>query len=182
MDRSHLRGVVAALLLAALAACVATRTQQSTGEQIDDTVITAKVKAALIQEPATKARQIEVDTFRGTVQLNGFVDSAEEKAAASQVAHSIDGVQNVRNNLTVGHTERAAGEIVDDGVITARVKAALAAEPATKARDITVITRDGIVQLSGFVDSDDEKSSAVAVARGVAGVKDVLNNLEIKKL
>src|SRR6202035_19516 len=103
-----------------------------------DTVITAKVKTALIQDPATKARQIEVDTFRGTVQLNGFVDSADEKAAASRVAHSIDGVQNVRNNLTVGHTERAAGEVLDDGVVTTKVKAALVAEPATTARDITV--------------------------------------------
>jgi hyperosmotically inducible protein len=182
MGRSAVKVVVLAAALAALAACAGTRTQQSTGEQIDDAVITTKVKAALIQDPVTKARQIEVDTFRGTVQLNGFVDSADEKAAASRVAHSVDGVQNVRNNLTVGHTDRAAGEIVDDGVITAKVKAALAAEPATKARDITVITRDGIVQLSGFVDSDDEKTTAVEVARGIAGVKDVLNNLELKKL
>jgi hyperosmotically inducible protein len=169
-----------ALLL--LVACAGTRTQQSTGEQIDDAVLSTKVKAALIQDPVTKARQITVDTFRGTVQLNGFVDSEDEKAAASRVAHSIDGVQNVRNNLTVGHTERAAGEVVDDSVITAKVKAALISEPATKARDITVITRDGIVQLSGFVDSNDEKSTAATLAHGVEGVRDVLNNLEIKKL
>lgn len=179
MHRAHLI-LAGALLL--LVACAGSRTQQSTGEQIDDAVLTTKVKAALIQDPVTKARQINVDTFRGTVQLNGFVDSEDEKAAASRVAHSIDGVQNVRNNLTVGHTERAAGEVVDDGVITAKVKAALISEPATKARDITVITRDGIVQLSGFVDSNDEKSTAAAVAHGVEGVRDVLNNLEIKKL
>jgi hyperosmotically inducible protein len=172
-------GMMAAL--AALAACAATRTQQSTGEQIDDSVITAKVKAALIEDPTTKAHQVQVDTFRGTVQLNGFVDSADEKAAAARVAHSVNGVQNVRNNLTVGHTDRSAGGVVDDSVITTKVKAALVAEPTTKARDITVITRDGIVQLSGFVDSAAEKASAVEVAQGVAGVKEVRNNLQIKQ-
>jgi hyperosmotically inducible protein len=171
--------VASAALL--LAACAGTPTQQSTGEQIDDTILTTKVKTALIQDPATKARQITVDTFRGTVQLNGFVDSEDEKAAAARVAHSVEGVANVRNNLTVGHTERAAGEVVDDSVVTTKVKAALIAEPETKARDITVITRDGIVQLSGFVDSNDEKTTAADVARGVEGVREVLNNLEIKK-
>src|SRR5580698_8950652 len=91
------------IALVALCACTATRPQQITGEQIEDTVITDKVKAALIDDPATKAQQIEVDTFRGTVQLNGFVDTAAQKDAATRVAHSVDGVQNVRNNLAIGH-------------------------------------------------------------------------------
>jgi hyperosmotically inducible protein len=121
-----------------------------------------------------------VDTFRGTVQLNGFVDSADEKAAASRVAHSVNGVQNVRNNLSVGHTDRSAGAVVDDSVVTAKVKAALVSEPATKARDITVVTRDGIVQLSGFVDSATEKATAAEVAQGVSGVREVRNDLQIK--
>jgi len=182
MGRAFLRSAVIAVTLAALAACAASRTQQSTGEHIDDAVITAKVKAALIDDPVTKARQIEVDTFRGTVQLNGFVDSADEKAAASRVTHSVNGVQNVRNNLSIGHTDRAAGEVIDDSVVTTKVKAALVAEPATKARDITVVTRDGIVQLSGFVDSATEKATAAEVAQGVAGVKEVRNDLQIKQL
>jgi hyperosmotically inducible protein len=182
MGSSSFRAAIVVIALAALAACAASRTQQSTGEHIDDSIITAKVKTALIDDPATKARQIEVDTFRGTVQLNGFVDSADEKAAASRVAHSVDGVQNVRNNLSVGHTDRSAGEVVDDSVVTTKVKAALVAEPATKARDITVVTRDGIVQLSGFVDSATEKSTAAEVAQGVNGVKEVRNDLQIKQL
>jgi hyperosmotically inducible protein len=180
MGRAFLRCGIIAAALAALAACAATSTQQSTGEQLDDSIITAKVKAALIDDPATKARQIEVDTFRGTVQLNGFVDSADEKAAASRVAHSVNGVQNVRNNLSVGHTDRSAGAVVDDSVVTAKVKAALVSEPATKARDITVVTRDGIVQLSGFVDSATEKATAAEVAQGVSGVREVRNDLQIK--
>lgn len=182
MARTAVTSAVIALALGALAACAATRTEQSAGEHIDDAVVTAKVKAALIDDPATKARQIEVDTFRGTVQLNGFVDSADEKAAAARVTHSVNGVQNVRNNLTVGHTERSAGEVVDDGVVTTKVKAALIAEPATKARNITVVTREGIVQLSGFVDSPTEKATAGEVAQGVAGVREVRNDLQVKQI
>ena len=182
MGIASLKTGVVVIALAALAACAATRTQQSAGEHIDDSVITAKVKAALIHDPATKARQIEVDTFRGTVQLNGFVDSAAEKAAATSVAHSVSGVQNVRNNLAVGHTDRSAGEVVDDSVVTTKVKAALVSEPTTKARDITVVTREGIVQLSGFVDSAAEKATAAEVAQGVRGVKEVRNDLQIKQL
>ena len=182
MSGSFLKTGILVAALAALAACAATRTQESAGEHIDDSVITAKVKAALIDDPATKARQIEVDTFRGTVQLSGFVDSADEKGAATRVAHSVSGVQNVRNNLSVGHTERSAGEVVDDSVVTTKVKAALVAEPTTKARDITVVTREGIVQLSGFVDSAAERATAVEIAQGIPGVKEVRNNLEIKEL
>jgi hyperosmotically inducible protein len=176
-----LKRALLAIALTALTACAATRTQQSAGEHIDDALVTAKVKAALIEDPATKARQIAVDTFRGTVQLNGFVDTADEKAAASRAAHSVNGVQNVRNNLVVGHTERSAGEVLDDGVITTKVKAALVAEPATKARDITVVTREGIVQLSGFVDSPTEKATAGEVAQGIAGVQQVRNDLQLKE-
>ena len=67
MGRSFLSTGIVMVTLAALAACAASRTQQSTGEHIDDSIITAKVKAALVDDPVTKARQIEVDTFRGTV-------------------------------------------------------------------------------------------------------------------
>jgi hyperosmotically inducible periplasmic protein len=182
MAHPNLKAATVMIALAALCACAATRTQQSAGEQIDDGVVTAKVKAALIDDPATKARQIEVDTFRGTVQLNGFVDTAADKDAATRVAHSVNGVQNVRNNLAIGHTDRSAGEVVDDGVVTTKVKAALISEPTTKARDITVVTREGIVQLSGFVDSAEEKANAAEIARGIAGVKEVRNDLAIKTL
>jgi hyperosmotically inducible periplasmic protein len=170
------------LTLSALAACTATPTQKTAGEQIDDSVLTGKVKAALVQDPATKARQIDVETFRGTVQLNGFVDSAEAKAAATRVARSVEGVKSVDNNLDVGGTARTAGEVVDDGLVTTKVKAALVAEPATKAHEINVETREGVVQLSGFVDSADEKSKAAEVAGRVAGVKEVHNDLRVKSL
>ena len=95
------KGFVSAVMFVmtlAMVACASTRTQKSAGEQVDDTVTTAEVKAALIADPTTKAHQIDVETFKGTVQLNGFVDSAASKERASEVARKQKGVTAVRNN------------------------------------------------------------------------------------
>lgn len=81
--------------------CSSTATRESTGEYVDDTAVTAKVKAELIKDPVVKARQVDVSTFKGTVQLSGFVDTEEQKARAADVARTINGVQDVRNNLVV---------------------------------------------------------------------------------
>jgi hyperosmotically inducible protein len=180
MKRSFAKLAILAIAAASLAACTATRTQKSAGEQIDDSVLTGKVKAALIADPNTKARQIDVEVFRGTVQLNGYVDSADAKAAAQRVASSVEGVQQVKNNLSVQDSSRSAGEAVDDSMLTAKVKAALIADPTVKAHEVNVETRDGVVQLSGFVDTAEAKNMAADVARRTAGVKDVRNDLQVK--
>ncbi len=73
----------------------------STGEKIDDSILTGKVKAALIADSATKAHQLNVETQGGVVQLSGFVDDAESKAAATSVAKSVTGVKDVKNELSV---------------------------------------------------------------------------------
>jgi len=178
------KGFVSAVLVVvslAAVACASTRTQKSPGEQIDDTVTTGRVKAALIADPVTKAHQIDVETFKGTVQLNGFVDTAASKARASDVAKHTKGVTSVHNNLTVKTTERSGEAVVDDGAITMKVKAALAGDPRTKAHQVNVETRDGRVQLSGFVDSSQAKSTAEDLARAVDNVKSVDNQLDVKK-
>ena len=173
--------VLTAFALVATAACTPTRTQKSAGEQIDDTVVTAKVKSALIADPETKARQIDVEVFRGTVQLNGFVATSAEKTAAARVARGVEGVKSVRNNLDVRPGgQSTVGEKVDDATVTAKVKAALVEHPATKAHQINVATSDGVVQLSGFVDSAAAKAAAGDVARSVGGVKSVRNELDVK--
>ncbi len=168
----------------ALSACAATSTQRSAGETVDDTVVTARVKAELVDNEQTKARQIEVQTYRGVVQLNGFVDTAAEKSAATRVARSVEGVKEVRNNLEVkqqtGTSERTAGTTVDDATLTAKVKTALVENPGTAARRINVTTYNGVVQLSGFVNSRDEKQEAEQVAQSVSGVRQVRNELEVK--
>lgn len=74
-------------------------TAAKAGRAVDDSVITAKVKTALIQDPVTKAHEISVETFHGTVQLSGFVDTAESKERAGQLAKNVEGVHDVKNSL-----------------------------------------------------------------------------------
>ena len=81
--------------------CAATPTSQSTGEYIDDAALTAKVKAALFEDPNVSGMAVNVDTYKGIVQLNGFVDTPQQKIRAEQVARGIPGVQAVQNKLTV---------------------------------------------------------------------------------
>jgi hyperosmotically inducible periplasmic protein len=88
-------------MLALASACSSTRTQQSAGELINDSTLTSKVKVALIDDPITKAGQINVKTFRGVVPLGGFVDSTAAKARAGQLANSVDRVAPVRNDLEI---------------------------------------------------------------------------------
>jgi hyperosmotically inducible protein len=178
------KGFVSAVMCVmslAMVACASTRTQKSAGEQVDDTVTTASVKAALIADPVTKAHQIDVETFKGTVQLNGFVDTAASKERATEVARKQKGVTAVRNNLTVKTTDRSSDQVVDDSAITAKVKSALAGDPRTKAHQINIETHDGVVQLSGFVDNSEAKSTAEELARAVDDVKSVDNELDVKK-
>ncbi|MBC8009141.1 MAG: BON domain-containing protein [Burkholderiales bacterium] len=94
--------ILASLLGASLlAGCAATPTRESTGEYIDNSAITAKVKTALADDEIVKARDVQVETFRGTVQLSGFVDTKEQKKRATTVARSVQGVRDVENNLIV---------------------------------------------------------------------------------
>jgi osmotically-inducible protein OsmY len=81
--------------------CAGTATKQSTGEYVDDASITAKVKTAFVKDPVVKALQVDVTTFKGNVQLSGFVDTAEQKSRAAQLAASVPGVRDVVNNITV---------------------------------------------------------------------------------
>lgn len=89
------------LTLVILAGCAGTRTQESTGEYVDDVAITTKVKSKLLASPDTKGTDISVETFKGTVQLSGFVDTAMEKRKAEEIAAATDGVARVDNKITV---------------------------------------------------------------------------------
>jgi len=92
---------VAGLLSGAMTACTSTRTSESTGEYVDDVVISSKVRGEILADKNLKIYQIDVETFKGVVQLSGFVDSSASKARAGQVAAGVTGVTNVRNNLIV---------------------------------------------------------------------------------
>ena len=102
-----LRTKLSALLLAAvigstmIVGCSSTPAQQPTEEAIDDGVVTAKVKAKLIEDPVTKAHQINVETFKGNVQLSGFVETEQARSRALQLAKGTAGVKNVKDALEV---------------------------------------------------------------------------------
>lgn len=90
-----------AALVLALAGCASTPSTESTGQYIDDSMITTKVKTAILNEPSLKVMQINVETFKGTVQLSGFVKSPQDVITAEQVARGVNGVKLVRNDLLV---------------------------------------------------------------------------------
>ena len=93
--------VLSSLLIAALVACAPTAKKEGTGEYIDDSLITGKVKAALVADPDLKATEINVETFKGTVQLSGFVSAPEHIPKAVQLVRGIEGVKSVKNDIAV---------------------------------------------------------------------------------
>ena len=89
------------LVLAVIAGCAGTRTTESTGEYVDGSAITAKVKAAILDDPGLKVFDISVETFKDVVQLSGFVNSTEIRNRATVVASRVSGVRSVKNDLIV---------------------------------------------------------------------------------
>lgn len=93
--------LIAALMLTAVVGCASTATTESTGQYVDDTVITTGVKAAILNEPSLKVAEINVETFKGTVQLSGFVRSQENIGTAIKVARGVNGVKSVKNDMRI---------------------------------------------------------------------------------
>ena len=151
------------------------------GTEIDDSTITTKVKSALLANEDVKSFDIKVETRKGEVQLSGFVDNQAQMDRAIAVARGVEGVKNVDNKMNLKATTTTIGDKIDDAVITTKVKAALLADESVKSFDIATVTRDGEVQLSVFVDNQTQIDQATAIARGVEGVKNVINELSIKK-
>ncbi len=90
---------ISAILMATLLGCAGTATREGTGEYVDDTVITTKVKTAIFNEPTLKSAEINVETFKGTVQLSGFVSSRAAMDKALEVARRVSGVTSVRDSM-----------------------------------------------------------------------------------
>lgn len=97
----YLSAVFLAVTLVSVVGCSSTPKQEGTGEYIDDSVITAKVKAAILNEPSLKVTEINVETFKGVVQLSGFVSSQADINKAVEVARSVKGVSSVKNDMRV---------------------------------------------------------------------------------
>ncbi len=97
----YLSAAVLAVTLIAATGCSSTHRQEGTGEYIDDSVITGKVKAAIFNEPMLKSAEINVETFKGVVQLSGFVSSEADVKKAVGVARGVSGVTSVKNDMRI---------------------------------------------------------------------------------
>lgn len=95
----RLVGFFFVILLVSLLGCASTATQEGTGEYVDDTVITAKVKAEIFKDPSLKSSEINVETFKGVVQLSGFLNSQEDINRVVRVARGVEGVVSVKNDM-----------------------------------------------------------------------------------
>lgn len=101
-QRSHIATWTLVLaFLVGLGGCAGSQTRESTGEFVDDSVITTKIKSAFVADKEVSALKISVETFKGTVQLSGFVNSRSEAAKAEQLAWNVKGVKSVRNDIQV---------------------------------------------------------------------------------
>lgn len=173
------------ILLACFAALLATLALpsfaggKSTGEHVDDGSIAATIKASLLDHRATSSTQINVESYRGTVQLSGFVETQAEKDTAGRIAAETSGVTKVVNSLSIA-PKTSVGTKLDDSLTTGRVKAALMDAADVKSLQINVETKNGVTQLAGFVTSNGMRERAGQIAAGVKGVRQVENVLVVK--
>ena len=99
--KPYLTAIFLGLTVLTVVGCASTQKTEGTGEYIDDSVITTKVKAAILNEPTLKVAEINVETFKGIVQLSGFVSSQADVNRAVEVARNVNGVKSVRNDMRV---------------------------------------------------------------------------------
>ena len=151
------------------------------GTEIDDSVVTTRVKTALLADADIKGFEITVETRKGEVMLSGFVDNQTQIDRAMMLSSALEGVKSVDNKLTLKEGTSTVGNKLDDRVITTKVKSALMADKSISSLDIAVMTRKTEVQLSGFVNNQGQIDRAVEVARGIEGVTKVGNDMSVKK-
>lgn len=151
------------------------------GTQVDDTVITSSVKSLLLADELVKSFDLQVETRKGVVQLSGFVDSQAQIDQAVSLTRAVAGVTDVENGVTLKGGTTTVGNKIDDASVTGRVKTALLADKDIKSFDISVLTFKGEVQLTGFVNSQNQIDMATRLASEAQGATSVKNELMIKQ-
>jgi osmotically-inducible protein OsmY len=148
-----------------------------------DAWITMKVKAALAFHKNVSASDTEVNTQKGVVTLTGTADTRSKKQLTGEYAKDVEGVTEVRNNLTVANPpkpHRTVGEKVDDASITAQIKTTLLFRKSTHAMATKVSTKDGVVTLHGEARNGAERDLVTKLAEDIDGVKHVSNRMTVK--
>jgi hyperosmotically inducible protein len=175
----NLSTVAVCLLTLIMSASV--HAQKTAGEHVDDSLLTARVKMALLKNSASDAMDINVETSRSIVQLAGFVSSESTKVTAGKIAAETDDVVGVSNRLRVYTEKRSVGDKLDDTVLTSTIKLKLAEKNSATAAKINVEVRASVVELSGFVNSYEDRDKAVTLVSEIGGVKDVINSIDITR-
>jgi hyperosmotically inducible protein len=151
------------------------------GGYMDDSGVTAKVKAALVDDEAIKSTDISVETHSGVVTLNGFVTSQDQAEKAVAVAGKVEGVKSVSDKLHVkDSTKQTMKGYAGDTATTSEIKAKLLADDIVPSRNVKVETTNGVVQLSGTVKTQAQAERAEGIAKAIDGVKSVKNDLVVK--
>lgn len=179
-------------VLASGSALAANTTTESAGQKVDssmskvgnfmdDSTITAKVKAALVDHESIKSTDISVKTEEKVVTLSGFVESQAQAEEAVKVAKAVKGVSSVSDKLHVrdGKDQSVKG-YAGDAVTTSEIKAKLLADDIVPSRTVKVETTDGLVQLSGSVKNKAQSDRAESIAKAIDGVKSVKNDLKVE--
>lgn len=155
------------------------------GNFMDDSAITAKVKAALVDDENIKSTDISVETDKKVVTLSGFVESQAQAEQAVKIAKGVEGVDSVSDKLHVrdgkseSKTDSAKG-YAGDAATTSEIKAKFLADDIVPSRKVKVETTDGVVQLSGTVESKAQSERAESIAKAIDGVKSVKNDLKVE--
>ncbi len=148
----------------------------------DDVAITAAVKKALFEEKGINSTDISVTTRNGMVYLGGSVRNAEELGKVLNLVWSVEGVRSVESDLIIsGKTSQTAGDYASDAAVTARVKTALGSANASFVMNVSVETENGVTRLTGEVDNESSKRQAGIITQNVDGVRQVVNDLAVKK-
>ena len=156
------------------------------GHFMDDSEITARVKAGLIDQKSIKSTDITVKTENKVVTLSGFVRNQSEAELAVSIANKVEGVSSVSDKLHVSEDDNktiseSVGDYTGDTLITSKVKTKLLSADDIASNQITVKTTNGIVQLTGEVKSNAQAAHVESIAKTIDGVKSVKNDLRVVK-
>jgi hyperosmotically inducible protein len=158
---------------------MAATADKTAGQYVDDSALQTEVKAKLVGDDFMGGMGINTEIRKGVVQLGGWIDNAENGTKAAAVVAGIEGVKEVDNQLHVKRGEASAGQTLDDTVITTKTKSAIGAADLGQGIKINVDTYNGVVLLTGFVDTKEQKAAAGEKAAAVPNVKDVVNGIYV---
>lgn len=152
---------------------------ETANEYVSDPALAIRVRAALASDRAVNARDIKVETRDGLVILSGTVESPAVRTAAVARARSVEGTADVRDDLSIRPKPATAQQPVSDTVIAAQVRSGLDNVGIADGSNVNVEVSAGVVQLSGFVTSVEERARAENAASSVAGVRDIENSIQL---